>query len=70
MAIMTFLFCFLTYETILKYASDQTLIKISKQTYWVRDIPFPAVTFCPEPLISRLKSLDPENFIGNLTDDK
>ena len=52
------MFCFLAYDTIGKFMSDQTLIKISKHEHSISEIPFPAVTMCPEPAISELRIIN------------
>lgn len=45
---MAGMFSFLCYEMVDKFFSDQTLIRMSKRQYKVDEIPFPAVTFCPD----------------------
>lgn len=45
------LFALLCYDVVEKFLSDQTLIRMSKRQYKVNEIPFPAITFCPDLLV-------------------
>jgi hypothetical protein len=45
------IFALLIYETTEKFLTNQIVIKPSKKLHSVGEIPFPAVTVCPEPLI-------------------
>lgn len=45
------MFAVLFYETVEKFFSGQSLIRLSKHQFRVSEIPFPAVTFCPDLLI-------------------
>lgn len=48
---MSCLFAFLCYDVADKFLSDQTLIRMSKRQHKVNEIPFPAITFCPDMLV-------------------
>ena len=56
---LTFVSCvsfFLAYESILKFISDQTVIKISKHAHPIDGIPFPSLTICLDPTTFLLRS--------------
>lgn len=40
-----------------KFFSDQIIVSVSKQEYLVEDMPFPAVTICPDVIIPENLSL-------------
>lgn len=46
--VVTCMFIFLCYEMIDKFLLDQTWIRMSKRQVKVDEIPFPAITFCPD----------------------
>jgi hypothetical protein len=46
-----FLFVSLIYKTTSKFFLDQMVIKLSEKQHSVEDIPFPAVTLCPDVVI-------------------
>lgn len=46
------MFALLCYEMVNKFISDQTLIRLSKWQCKVSEIPFPAITFCPDMIIA------------------
>lgn len=45
------MFAFLCYKTVDKFIADKTLVRMSKRQYKVNEIPFPAITFCPDMVI-------------------
>lgn len=45
------MFALLCYDLVEKFFSDQTLIRLSKRQFKVNEIPFPAITFCPDMLV-------------------
>lgn len=51
MVVVSCMFALLCYEVVEKFFSDQKLIKMAKRQYKVNEIPFPAITFCPDMLI-------------------
>jgi hypothetical protein len=51
MALSLFTFIALMSQTTSKFFSNQMVIKLAKRQYPVKDVPFPAVTFCPDYVI-------------------
>lgn len=45
------MFSLLCYNVVDKFFPDQTVIRMSKRQYKVKEIPFPAITFCPDMVI-------------------
>jgi Amiloride-sensitive sodium channel len=54
------MFVLLMYETMEKFVSDQIVIKLSENRYSIAEVPFPAVTFCPE-IVELDNLIDKEN---------
>lgn len=48
MLIASCFFAVLTFETVERFYSKQTVIKVSKRRHMISEIYFPAVTICPE----------------------
>lgn len=71
MLVSSIIFTFLVADITDKFLSDTTLIEVSKKEHFVGEIPFPAVTVCPdvkipEDFYNRVKSQT--NFTSNEQD--
>jgi Amiloride-sensitive sodium channel len=48
MILMFFVFGLLVYETVTKYTSEKVMLELAREETSIREVPFPAVTMCPE----------------------
>jgi Amiloride-sensitive sodium channel len=57
------IFCFLFFKTTNKFMEDKVIIDLSRVEIPIGDIPFPAVTLCPDVSINeKFKTFDLELF--------
>lgn len=48
MAVALSMFCYLMFETTLKFMEDKVVLELSSKEVSISAIPFPAVTICPQ----------------------